>query len=133
MRRAGWIAVVLGGTALAAMMLAAGGGERKIEHRLERLYETDDPQFRRSMGALLGPPIVDGNQVETLLNGDEIFPRCWQAIRARTTHDHLRDLHLLVGRRSATSSPTRWPSAPAPASRCTCCSTGSAATRWTTS
>jgi cardiolipin synthase len=47
--------------------------EKKIERQLQRLYSIDDPQFRRSMGVLLGPPIVDGNQVDVLLNGDAIF------------------------------------------------------------
>ncbi len=82
MRRAGWIAVGLGSAALAAMMLAAGGGERKIEHRLERLYDSDDPQFRRSIGALLGPPIVEGNAVQALQNGDAIFGAMLAEIRA---------------------------------------------------
>ena len=56
--------------------------EKKIERRLQRQYATDEPQFRRSMGVLLGPPIVDGNQVEILLNGDPIFAAMLQAIRA---------------------------------------------------
>jgi cardiolipin synthase len=56
--------------------------EKKIERQLHRLYDTDDPQFRRSMGVLLGPPILEGNQVEVLLNGDQIFPSMLEAIRA---------------------------------------------------
>ncbi|NHZ90697.1 cardiolipin synthase [Massilia sp. CCM 8733] len=55
--------------------------EKKIERQLHRLYDTDDPQFRRSMGVLLGPPILEGNQVEVLLNGDQIFPSMLKAIR----------------------------------------------------
>jgi cardiolipin synthase len=55
--------------------------EKKIERQLHRLYDTDDPQFRRSMSVLLGPPIVDGNKVEVLVNGDEIFPAMLAAIR----------------------------------------------------
>jgi cardiolipin synthase len=34
------------------------------------------------MGVLLGPPILDGNRFEVLLNGDEIFPSMLAAIRA---------------------------------------------------
>ncbi|HWT36873.1 MAG TPA: phospholipase D-like domain-containing protein, partial [Paraburkholderia sp.] len=49
-------------------------GEKKIEHKIERLYGSDDPQFIRSMGLLLGPPVSSGNCFEVLLNGDEIFP-----------------------------------------------------------
>ncbi|RSZ59518.1 cardiolipin synthase [Massilia atriviolacea] len=55
--------------------------EKKIERQLHRLYATDDPQFRRSMGVLLGPPILEGNQVEVLLNGEQIFPSMLKAIR----------------------------------------------------
>ncbi|NHZ82423.1 cardiolipin synthase [Massilia sp. CCM 8695] len=55
--------------------------EKKIERQLHRLYDTDDPQFRRSMGVLLGPPILEGNQVQVLLNGDQIFPSMLKAIR----------------------------------------------------
>lgn len=56
--------------------------EKKIERQLQRSYSTDDPQFRRSMGVLLGPPIIEGNHVEVLLNGDAIFPAMLGAIRA---------------------------------------------------
>jgi cardiolipin synthase len=55
--------------------------EKKIETQLTRLYDTNDPQFRRSLGVLLGPPLVEGNKVEVLLNGDEIFPAMLKAIR----------------------------------------------------
>ncbi|MES2316363.1 MAG: phospholipase D-like domain-containing protein [Pseudomonadota bacterium] len=55
--------------------------EKKIERQLDRLYNIDDPQFRRSMSILLGPPIVEGNQVEALLNGDAIFASMLKAIR----------------------------------------------------
>ena len=61
-------------------------GEKKIEVEVPRLYGASDPQFRRSMGVLLGPPIVDGNRFEVLRNGDEIFPAMLSAIRgARKT------------------------------------------------
>lgn len=56
-------------------------GEKKIETQLTRQYDTDDAQFRRSLGVLLGPPIVEGNKVDVLLNGDQIFPAMLEAIR----------------------------------------------------
>lgn len=55
--------------------------EKAIEHQLERLYSIEDPQFRRAMSVLLGPPITDGNAVDVLLNGDRIFPAMLAAIR----------------------------------------------------
>jgi cardiolipin synthase len=41
-----------------------------------------EPEFRETMGNLLGPPIVQGNKVTTLLNGDQIFPPMLEAIRS---------------------------------------------------
>ena len=61
------------------------GGERKIEQQLPKLYETDDAEFRRALSSLLGPPIVEGNKVDTLLNGDQIFPAMLAAIRSAKT------------------------------------------------
>ena len=55
--------------------------EKRIEQQLVRTYDLEDPQFRRSMDVLLGPPIVDGNKVQVLLNGDQIFPSMLEAIR----------------------------------------------------
>ncbi|MGF6275132.1 cardiolipin synthase [Massilia sp. UYP11] len=55
--------------------------EKQIERQLTRQYDTHDPQFRRSMGVLLGPPILEGNKVDALVNGDEIFPAMLAAIR----------------------------------------------------
>jgi cardiolipin synthase len=55
--------------------------EKQIETQLVRQYDTHDAQFRRSMGVLLGPAIIEGNQVDTLLNGDQIFPAMLAAIR----------------------------------------------------
>jgi cardiolipin synthase len=57
-------------------------GEKKIEHKIERLYKSEDPQFLRSMGLLLGPPVVLGNRFEMLLNGDQIFPSMLEGIRS---------------------------------------------------
>lgn len=62
------------------------GAEKRIEHELPRLYETDDAEFRRTLSALLGPAFVEGNKVQTLLNGDRIFPAMLEGIRgARET------------------------------------------------
>ncbi len=58
------------------------GGERKIDQQLPKLYEVDQAEFRRSLSALLGPQIVEGNKVDTLLNGNQIFPAMLAAIRS---------------------------------------------------
>ena len=56
-------------------------GEKKIDKRITPLYSVNDPQFLRSMGNLLGPSLLPGNHVTTLLNGDHIFPSMLAAIR----------------------------------------------------
>jgi cardiolipin synthase A/B len=55
--------------------------QKRIEHRVERLYDTGSPDYYRSLGVLLGPPVVAGNRIEALQNGDEIFPAMLAAIR----------------------------------------------------
>ncbi|SFD51164.1 cardiolipin synthase [Massilia yuzhufengensis] len=79
-----WIILVTSALTLVAGILVLNfmPGEKQIETRLTRHYDSNDPQFRRSLGVLLGPPILEGNKVEVLLNGDEIFPSMLEAIRA---------------------------------------------------
>jgi cardiolipin synthase len=82
--------------AVAALLSALGvvlalnftTAEKEVEEDIPRLYNTEDPQFVRTMSALLGPPIVGGNRYDVLLNGDEIFPAMLQAIaQARRSID----------------------------------------------
>lgn len=56
--------------------------EKKIRHRIWTEYAIDDPIFERVIGSLMGPPILDGNRVTPLRNGDEIFPAMLHAIRS---------------------------------------------------
>ncbi|WP_028997917.1 cardiolipin synthase [Azohydromonas australica] len=71
---------VLATLAVAFVAMNLMSGEKKIQEQLDRLYDTDDPQFRRSMSVLLGPPLLEGNRVQELLNGDQIFPAMLEAI-----------------------------------------------------
>ena len=71
-------AVVL--TVLATLLVLNLRAEKKIDVRPTHLYPVADQQFLRSVSVLLGPPLIDGNRVETLLNGDQIFPSMLQAI-----------------------------------------------------
>src|SRR5919106_1260117 len=43
--------------------------------------EAGDPEFARLVEALTGAPLRDGNRIEVLRNGDEIFPAMLDAIR----------------------------------------------------
>ena len=71
-------AIVL--TVLATLLVLNLRSEKKIDVRPTHLYPVSDQQFMRSMSVLLGPPLRDGNRVETLLNGDGIFPSMLEAI-----------------------------------------------------
>ena len=57
-------------------------GEEEVTRKIPRLYSSHDPQFRRAMGSLLGPPLVGGNRAQELLNGEQIFPAMLAAIRS---------------------------------------------------
>lgn len=78
-----WISLLASAVTLIGVFIALNFsvGEKHIERRLERLYTVDDPQFLRSMSILLGPPILEGNDVTTLVNGDTIFPAMLEAVR----------------------------------------------------
>lgn len=59
--------------------------ERKLDYRLRELA-IGDPTFDRCMSHLLGPPMVAGNRIVSLTNGDEIFPAMLAGIAdARST------------------------------------------------
>lgn len=83
--RSRWFIVALSVVATVVLGLVAlnfTAGEKKVQQQLPRLYATSDPQFQRALGSLLGPALVDGNQVTELLNGDQIFPPMLAAIKA---------------------------------------------------
>ena len=46
------------------------------------LYSARSPEFRQAAGSLLGPNFVSGNNVTTLVNGNQIFPAMLGAIRS---------------------------------------------------
>ena len=57
-------------------------GDKKVDRVVPHLYAVDDEQFLRSVGVLLGPPVVGGNRASVLVNGDEIFPAMLDALRS---------------------------------------------------
>ncbi|MBA2242807.1 MAG: cardiolipin synthase B [Chthoniobacterales bacterium] len=56
--------------------------EKKIRHRVEADYSVGDEVFVRTMGQLLGPPLLKGNRVTAFENGEHIFPELLRAIRS---------------------------------------------------
>lgn len=77
------VATVSAVLAVAVTIIAMNliGPEKQIEQRIVHRYAVADPQFRRELGILLGPPILAGNRVENLENGHEIFPAMLAAVR----------------------------------------------------
>ncbi|HXH75898.1 MAG TPA: phospholipase D-like domain-containing protein [Bacteriovoracaceae bacterium] len=55
---------------------------KRIEHEIRSIGSIDSPQVIRSIGELLGPPLISGNTVTSLHNGDEIFPAMLGAIQS---------------------------------------------------
>ncbi|MEO8135635.1 MAG: phospholipase D-like domain-containing protein [Betaproteobacteria bacterium] len=78
------VIVTIAATLLAVNLVSDSGKE--IKRTVVHEYGVGEPQFSRAMGVLLGPSLLDGNRVTTLLNGDQIFPAMLKAIRsARST------------------------------------------------
>lgn len=77
------IVITLLSTALlVALGINLATAEKRLLYRPRRLYTSRDPDFRRALGVLLGPPLIGGNEVTTLINGAEIFPAMLDAIHA---------------------------------------------------
>ena len=66
---------------------------RHITQQVTHDYAVSDPQFLRSMGVLLGPALVGGNRIDTLIDGDQIFPSMLEAIRSAK---HTIDLETYI-------------------------------------
>jgi cardiolipin synthase A/B len=81
--RAGWAVAAVALTLLSVLLYAnLTSPDQTVEHPIAHRYDTRDPQFQRTMSHLLGTPVVPGNRVTALLNGDQAFPAMLQAIRS---------------------------------------------------
>jgi len=73
-----------------ALLLFVGANlattEKRLLYRPRRLYTSDDADFRRALGILLGPPLVAGNRITTLVNGNQIYGTMLDAIRTAQTN-----------------------------------------------
>ena len=82
-------------SALASALLGAAGclvafnllpERQELGQPLPHHLASSDQQLKISMGALFGSNYIPGNKVDTLVNGDQIFPAMLRAIRdARQT------------------------------------------------
>jgi cardiolipin synthase len=65
--------------------LLAGCGPRdpiQPQFALQHTYSAHDPEFRRVMDRICGPPAIPGNSVKTILDQDEIMPAMIEAIKS---------------------------------------------------
>jgi cardiolipin synthase A/B len=76
------LCIALMGLLVGLLVVNLKPGEKRIQTRIDRLFSIDSPHFARELSVLLGPPVLDGNRVQVLSNGDEIFPSMLAAIRA---------------------------------------------------
>lgn len=74
-----WFVILLGLFVIGAIVLKVTSA-KKINQIIETSYSVADPAFRESMGYLLGPSFLPGHSIDTLLNGDQIFPAMLAAI-----------------------------------------------------
>lgn len=73
--------IVFGSATFTLFMLNFASGESQIRRQIGYVTSARDEQFLREAGVLIGSPIVGGNRIEDLQNGDEIFPAMLAAIR----------------------------------------------------
>src|SRR4029078_8277351 len=77
--------VAMGASALTLFIVLiiqnATSRERKVNYQISP-FSAGERTFRRCMDHLLGPPLVGGNSIRSLINGDEIFPAMMQALRS---------------------------------------------------
>ena len=84
------IAIVLTTLFVTAFFIWIGANlattEKRLLYRPRRLYTSGDADFRRALGILLGPPLVSGNRITSLVNGAQIYPAMLNAIRTAQTN-----------------------------------------------
>jgi len=79
-----WIGGLIGFAVTVVLVIVAmnfAGPEKQVRQPLRHYAGgLHDGQFRREFGTMLGAPIVPGNRVDNLENGDRIFPAMLDAI-----------------------------------------------------
>lgn len=74
--------IIMAGALIVLLVSNLTLGDQQIDEPIEHAYPVRSAQFMHTMGELLGPNFVEGNQVQTLVNGEEIFPAMLDAIRS---------------------------------------------------
>jgi cardiolipin synthase len=62
-------------------IIGCSTGRTEVDYQvIHPNYGVADPQFRRTVGNLLGPPLLEGNRLTTYVNGDAFYPPMLEAI-----------------------------------------------------
>ena len=131
-KRIYWVAGSIVATLIATLVvLNLIPAEKRIEHRVERRYDTGSADYYRSLGVLLGPPVVAGNRIHALQNGDEIFPAMLAAIRGAQRTINFESYIYWSGDIGQAFADALVGAREGRRAACTCCSTGSARRRST--
>ena len=62
-------------------ILSGFSSGKRIRQDVQPLYSATSPSFRQATGSLLSGNFVPGNNIVTLVNGDQIFPAMLRAIK----------------------------------------------------
>jgi cardiolipin synthase A/B len=84
----GWwtVAAIVAIAALGVLVAAnLSQAEKRIVRRVTRLYPSEDPSFVRALSVLFGPTVLQGNRIDSYVNGCRIFPAMLEAIASATT------------------------------------------------
>lgn len=73
---------LVAGALLLGWFIARARDAKHLNRRIQAIAAPTDPQFERTVGALLQSPLLEGNRVNRLRNGDQIFPAMLEAIAA---------------------------------------------------
>ncbi|HMJ90221.1 MAG TPA: hypothetical protein VK530_10415 [Candidatus Acidoferrum sp.] len=104
-RKWGWRRVLkITGLVFAAVLVVAFIPRRldkPIDHQVVANYSVRDPAFRESVEHLVSAPLLEGNKVTPLINGEQIFPAMLDAIRRAERTITLENFIFRSGKLSA--------------------------------
>lgn len=103
-RKRGWRIMKISGVLLAGLLVFIffpRSVAKPIKKPLETTYGVEDVAFRESVGHLVNAPLLPGNKVTTLINGEQIFPSMLESIRSAKKTITLENFIFRTGKLSA--------------------------------
>ena len=91
------VSVLVGLVLLNLLFFNATPKPKRVEAPISLDYGVASESFQRDLVAHMGMPIVAGNRVEWLANGDEIWPAQLDAIAAARHHVHIETFQFKAG------------------------------------